>query len=281
MAAVTACRAQGQLDSAVLSQRANRLAESRSQPDSGPARPLARWLLPASLAEVSGLALDSTGRLFAHGDESGRIFEIDYQVGVLVKTFDLGRRTRMVDFEGLAVAGDRFFLLESNGRIYEFKEGEPGRTVPFTLHDTRLGHECEFEGIAFDSRSNSLLLACKTVGQRSLKDHVVIYRWPLDSAGTAPSRLAVPLAQAAGSNGWRELNPSDIAVDPATGHYLVIAAQQQALLEITPAGRVVASGPLPERLEFAEGLAATADSLLIIATEATRGPAAVSVYRRN
>ena len=288
LAAGGACRAQtSQLDHDVLAQRAARLAENRTRPDSGPGHPVARWLLPPALAEVSGLALDSAGRLFATPMSRGRIFEINYRVGVLVKGFDLGRRTRMVDFEGMTIAGDRFFLLESNGRIYEFQEGQPGQTVPFTLHDTRLGRECEFEGIAFDARSNALLLACKNVGTNSLKDHVVIYRWPLDGARDSaqardptPARIAIPLAQAVGSNEWRELKPSDLTVDPLSGNYLIIAAQQQALLAVTPEGRVVSSGPLPEPLEFAEGLAATSDSLLIIATEATRGSAAISVYRR-
>ena len=285
--AAGACRGQsGHLDHTVLSQRAARLAENRSRADSSDGQPLARWLLPPALAEISGLVLDSAGRLFGHTDEAGMVYEIDYKVGVLAKTFNLGRHASGLDFEAITVAGDRFFLLESNGRIYEFKEGRQGQTVPFVLHDTRLAGECEFEGIAFEARSNTLLLACKNVGTNSLKGNVVIYRWPLDDArdtsragDAAPSRLIIPMAQAVGSNGWRELTPSDITVDPGSGNYLIVAAQQKALVEITPSGRVVSSRPLPEPLDFAEGLAATNDSLLIVAAEATRGPATISVYR--
>ena len=292
VAATGACRGRTEVNHEVLSQRASRLAENRSRADSGDG-PLARWLLPPALREVSGLALDSAGRLFAHNDEGGHVYEVDYRVGVLTKTFNLGPRARGVDFEGMTVAGKRFFLLESGGRIYEFREGRSGQTVPFALHETGLGRECEFEGIAFDARDSSLVLACKNVRTRGMKDQVVLYRWPLaaspdsaparDSArtGGTSERIAIPLREAVGSNGWRELSPSDIAVDPASGNYLIIASQQQALVEVTPAGRVVSSRPLPESLPFAEGLAATGDSLLIIAAEATRGPASISVYRRS
>ena len=41
--------------------------------------PLARWLLPKELKEISGLALSSDGKLFTHGDELGQIWEIDYR----------------------------------------------------------------------------------------------------------------------------------------------------------------------------------------------------------
>jgi hypothetical protein len=43
------------------------------------------------------------------------------------------------DFEGLAYAKDRFFLLESSGRLYEFREGAEGGHVDYTAHDTHLG----------------------------------------------------------------------------------------------------------------------------------------------
>ena len=178
VAATGACRGRTEVNHEVLSQRASRLAENRSRADSGDG-PLARWLLPPALREVSGLALDSAGRLFAHNDEGGHVYEVDYRVGVLTKTFNLGPRARGVDFEGMTVAGKRFFLLESGGRIYEFREGRSGQTVPFALHETGLGRECEFEGIAFDARDSSLVLACKNVRTRGMKDQVVLYRWPL------------------------------------------------------------------------------------------------------
>ena len=84
-----------------------------------------RWRLPDRLNEISGLAaLD--GRLFAHGDEHGIIYEIDHGGGRFVKAFALGEATVRDDFEGIAIVGDRFYLVASSGRLYESFEGADG-----------------------------------------------------------------------------------------------------------------------------------------------------------
>ena len=85
------------------------------------------------------------------------------------------------------------------------------------MHDTGLGNECEFEGVAFDPNLDALLLACKNVHTKGpLRDSLVIYRWTLPSgSGAGPSRLTVPARPVIGANGWKGLHPSDITIDPA------------------------------------------------------------------
>ena len=268
----------------VLAQRASRLAQALQQPvaDSAKDEPLARWLLPATLAEVSGLALDRAERLFAHDDERGHVFEIDYRRGLLVKEFLVGPRGLLADFEGLTIVGDVFYLFTSDGRIFTFREGGAGDRVAYTVHDTRLGRECEFEGITYDAAIHALVMACKHVATRSLRNHVVIYRWKLGRGhGDRLSRIAIPEAQVIGANDWKKFEPSDITVDPATGNYLLISARQRGLAEITPKGAVVRAGPLPEERKNAEGVAITRDSLLLISAEAAAGSASLSLYRRH
>jgi uncharacterized protein YjiK len=264
-----------------VAKREARLAATLATPDSGAARgtAIARWVLPQDLAEISGLALTADGQLFAHGDEAGRIAEIDYRGGVVVKRFRVGPPVQG-DFEGITAVNDALFLLTSNGKLYEFREGGNGQRVPYAVHDTRLGHECEFEGLAFDPAINSLLLACKNVGRKSLRDFLVIYRWKLrGGSGPRLSRLAVPLARVIGSNGWKDLHPSDLTVDPSNGNYVLIAAREKALVVITPAGVLIASRPLPKGLEQPEGVAITKDSILIVGDEAAHRPASINLYR--
>ena len=284
----TGCRSgQGQAaapaDSVELERREAHLARALAQPDSGatPGAVLARWVLGGDLSEISGLALTADGRLLTHGDEQGQISEIDYRRGMVVKRFTIGAQLVPGDFEGITVANGIVFLLASNGKLYEFPEGANGAHVEYRVHDTRLRHECEFEGVAFDPTLNALLLACKNVRTKgALRDSLVIYRWGLPSgSGSRPSRLTVPLAQVIGSNGWNGLHPSDITIDPASGNYVLVAAEEKALIEITPAGAVVFARPLPAPLEHTEGVAITSDSILILSDEAGRRPAAISLYR--
>jgi uncharacterized protein YjiK len=268
-------------DSVQLSERAAKLAQRLADSASGAERalPVAKWWLPSSLDEISGLALTTDGRLLAHGDEFGRISVIDPRRGVILKEFWIGARA---DFEGITMAHGLVYMVDSDGQIYAFREGASGARVPYQLLDTKLGRECEFEGVAFDPAREALLLPCKNVEKKNLRNNVVIYVWKLHEHD--PPRLsiiAIPLAKIIGDNPWKSLRPTDIAVDPNSGNYLIVAAPERALVELTPNGAVVRAMPLPERDQHAqaEGVAITNDGLLIISDEASSRPASITLYR--
>ncbi len=262
--------------------RASRLETALASPDSSDTRgaAIARWILPETLREISGLALTADGRLLTVGDERGKVFEVDYRRGVMVKTFTLGHPAVHGDFEAITVVGDTVFLLASDGVLYEFPEGADGEAVPYTIHDTGLARQCEFEGMAFDPTIHSLLLACKKVHDKALQQSLLIYRWRLQP-GRDPtlSQLAVPLKLVIGTNGWDGLHPSDITIDPFTGNYVMIASREKALIAITPAGDVVFARPLQGVHDQGEGVAITKDSILIVSDERVTGPAVITLYR--
>lgn len=271
-------------DSALLNQRQARLDRALANPDSVAAdKPIALWKLPDQLKEISGLALTADGRLLTHGDERGKVFEVDYRRGVVVKEFTLGSPAVHGDFESIAVVADTVMLFTSDGKLYRFPEGSSGAVVPYTVRDTGLSDECEFEGMAFDSSSKSLLLACKKTHNKALKDSVVIFRLPLepgkDGKDQKPSHLSVPLTKVVGSNGWDGFHPSDLTINPFNGDYVLVASREKALLEITPTGNVVFARPLPQGHDQAEGVAITKDHILIISDEAKGGPALITLYR--
>lgn len=241
--------------------------------------PIARWLLPADLAEISGLAITPDGRLFTHNDETARITEIDYRKGTITKHFFAGEKNLHADFEGLTYANDRFYMLASNGTIYEFPEGAPNERVDCTVHDTHLGKECEFEGIAYDKSANAFVLACKNVGKKNDKDALVLYRYQLGADGGSVSEIDVPEAELIGHNDWKQLRPTDITVDPTTGNYVLVSAQEKALFAVTPDGTPVLSRHLPAQHPQTEGVAITSDNILIISDESTNSAATITLYR--
>jgi len=239
------------------------------------AAPLARWVLPPQLLEISGLALTANGHLLAHNDEHPIISVIDPRRGVVVKQFSFGERGLRGDFEGIAVAGGEIFVLVSNGKIYRLREGEDGAKVPHTIIDTKLGKECEFEGIAVDA-AGGIILSCKNVGKGGPKDQMLIYRF--DPKTAQATLLAIPYADAIGSNGWKKLNPSDLTIEPSTKNYVLIAAQEKALIEVTPDGRVVRTGPLPDSPRQPEGVA-IGNGIIYVSDEGSTQPATISLYR--
>lgn len=284
-AIASACQRRGEISEAEASELASREKRLAARVaalavDTSGGAVLARWVLPAELKEISGLAVTANGSLLAHNDEQGRVFVIDPRRGVVIKQFMVGKGDLRGDFEAIAVSGADIFLLLSNGTIYRFREGADGEGVPYAIVDTKLGRECEFEGIAIEAAGEVVVLPCKNVAKKSLRDQLVIYRWDLGGlASQRASMLTVPLARLIGPNGWKSLHPSDVAIDPVTKNYVLIASQEKALIEITPGGEVVRAGPLPEPSEQAEGVAITSDGILAISDEGNRQRATITLYR--
>jgi uncharacterized protein YjiK len=204
----------------------------------------------------------------------------------MIKNFGLGQTPVRGDFEAIASVGDSLYLLSSKGVLYEFKEGEHGSEVAYVSRDTGLNEACEFEGLAFDARLNSLLLLCKNVLTKSaLKDSLVIYRLPHAAGDSVPgdsslARITVPLEPIIGPNDWKSFHPSDITVDPANGNYVIVAADERGLVEITPTGQLVSARALGHALAHVEGVAITPDHILIMSTEGDeKVKAAITLFR--
>ncbi len=259
-----------------LQDLSRRLAEADSFPTK--VKPVAKWVMPTELRELSGVALTANGQLLVHGDEQALIYVIDPRTGIISDRFHVGRGLRG-DFEAITTAGDYIWLLQSNGKLYRFKQGKDGARVPYELHDTKLGKECEFEGVAYQADSAWLVMPCKRQPKEK-EDELLIYRFRLQGPDAGKlSEMEVPLEQVIGVNKWKEFRTSDIAIDPNTGNYVLIAAQQKGLVVMTPDGVVIHSGPLHGRHLQAEGVAITRDNILIVSDEATEEPAVIQLYR--
>lgn len=234
------------------------------------AAPVDRVTLPHDLDEISGLAATESGRLLAHDDERGLVYEIDPVAGDIVKTFQLGAGDIRADFEGIAMEGTTVWLITSGGYLYQTSNGPAGASVPYRAVDTGLGARCEIEGLAYEPSGRVLLMACKTPLVRSLEDQVTVWRWSVEAGRlAADSMIAVPLRAL---SRLREFHPSGIDRDPVSGHYLLVAANEREIVEITPAGAVVTSASLRRRDHpQAEGIAVLPSGGLLISDERHRG----------
>lgn len=240
------------------------------------------WELPKELGEVSGLATTPDGRVFAHGDERALILQLDVPGQRVVKTFAMGRNGVPGDFEGIAVVSGRFWLVTSDGMLYESAEGENGGWVPFRIYDTGVGAQCEVEGLAYDPTSAALMIACKEPRVPALRGQIVVFRWSIARRALLPrGTLRLRSNTLARSAGVSNFHPSGIERDSATGHWLLVAARQRAIVEITPAGELVGGVALVRRRHRQpEGIAIGSGRTLLIADEGGGRRGMLTVYRR-
>ncbi|MDE2846556.1 MAG: SdiA-regulated domain-containing protein [Gemmatimonadota bacterium] len=241
-----------------------------------------QFRLPRRMREISGLAMLAGNRLLAHDDERGTVVEIDYRDGSIVKDFELGGpRGRVADdFEGIAAAEGRLYLVTSAGRLYEFVEGDDGAAVPYNRFETGVGRVHEIEGLAYDPDRRELLLVSKNPRNPRQGDQIVIYRWSLDTKRLVENgRIHIEADAFARPIDRETFQPSGIERHPASGHYFVVAARQRAVAEITPRGSVLAVIRLKaSRHRQAEGITFAADNSLVIADEGAGKRATLSFY---
>ena len=256
---------------------ARRLAVAEANP-SKPV-PVAEWIMPPELREISGLALTARGTVLTHDDNVGRVYEIDPRTGILLKGFSLAGGVRG-DFEAITIAGTDIYLMRSNGKIYKFKDGADASQVAYSVYDTGLGKECEFESMAFEADSSRLVMVCKKFLDKRAPKEVLIFHVPLPFGDrSAISAVHVAIKDVIGSNKWKNFHPSDVNIDPFTKNYVIVASHEKGLIEVTPDGEVVRSEPLPGDHRQPEGVAITPDSLLLVSDEANVKPPAITLYR--
>lgn len=237
-----------------------------------------RFDLPGRLDEISGLAFTPDGRLFAHDDERGRVYQIDPMTGEVGKRFDLGEEVVRGDFEGIAIVGERFFLISSTGFLYEFREAGDRESTGYRVTDTRVGASCEVEGLDYDPLDEVLLIACKV----STPDRgvIVVYRLPLDPARDRSPPLEIPRAQLPAHALDAGFDPSAVTVDP-TGTLLLLSGGHNALIEVDRSGRILAGVELSKkRHPQPEGLAFGPDGTLYISDEKNGKDARLTAYAR-
>lgn len=240
-----------------------------------------QWRLPGRLREISGLAVTPDGRVLAVTDEVAVVYELDPDAGRLVKAYSLGDPPESGDFEGIAWADGRVWLVTSKGHLYAAPEGADGEQLHYEVYRTGLDDHCEIEGLEASTTGDALLLACKRMLKHSKGEPLALYRWSLaerelDERG----RIDLPEEALAGAAGADDFNPSGLA-DAGDGRLLLVAARQATIAEVGVDGTLRSAQGLPggqRRHRQAEGIAMLPDGRLLIADEGGNGSAILSVY---
>jgi uncharacterized protein YjiK len=217
-----------------------------------------------------------------HDDERAVIYELDVETGNVVERIRLGEIAVRDDFEGLAIGrDDTFFLVTSAGLIHAFMQTGDAGPVSFDVYDAGLGGAAEIEGAAWDPVGERVVLACKVSHSSALQGALVVYAWSPDAPDQhARPWLTVPAYALAEAVGARAFHPSGIEVDARTGQLVIVASTENAIVELDPAGRLLAARVLGPTHRQPEGVTILPDGSLVIADEGHGGAACLTSYAR-
>ena len=242
--------------------------------------------LKNELKEISGLSVLDEEHLVAIQDEKGKIYSIRMADGKITED---KRFAKDGDFEGIEIVGDKIYVLQSDGDIFEVTDW-PTKDTDSKKYETALSTKQDTEGLAYDAANNRLLIACKENPGAGLKNSRAIYAFDLakreleekpvmvidlkaledavpdNPLNKAIRKLAAPLRDLSG------FKPAAIAIHPITNQIFVISSVRKLLLAYNPSGTLENMWVLSEDdFRQPEGLAFLPNGDLIISNEGGNG----------
>ncbi|MCB0278014.1 MAG: SdiA-regulated domain-containing protein [Calditrichaeota bacterium] len=241
-------------------------------------KPRIHFKLTEELNEISGLAVDKNDRVFVHNDELGIVYQLDPESAAIIKSFRIGRDLINADFEGIAIIDSLFYMVSSDGIIYEFPEGEDNTFVKFNTYRTDLKTDFNIEGLCYDPKRNSLLLAAKGTSKK-FKDNRVIWEFSLaKKMRLEEPRFLLNVNQITAINsGDKQFGPSGIEINPLTGNLFIIAYRGLLILSLNESGDILTVDKLANHKQ-PEGISFLSNGDCLIADERNERSARLSIY---
>ncbi len=239
-----------------------------------------------NLREISGLSFYKKNLLFAVQDEKGEIFVIDYKKGKIINNIKFGKKG---DFEAIEKVGDLIYVLRSDGKIFEVKNFD-NENIEFTKYHTILNKKNNSEGMSYDKKSNSLLIACKD--QPNLEDSKIlkncrsVYSFSIDKKQIIKDNFFTisidELKNILDIKRNFSFKISGIAQNPITKNYYVIGTVGKLMIILNENYEIIELIKLNPRIfKKPEGICFSKKGKLFIANEGKKGKGNILVFDKK
>lgn len=258
------------------------------------AKPSAIFVLNKKLEEISSLAYDAENHTFiTNNDEDGIIFTLDPD------SFKIRSKEKFAkkgDYEAIEKIGEEIIVCKSSGKLYFYNK----LSQETTTYNTELSTENDVEGLCYDKKSHSLLLACKAKPLDKAKDTKCVYRFDLKRKklvskpfltiyhSDLKSLVKSTFANLSKSelkelkNRAAEFSPSSIAINPKTKDYFITSARGSSLLILTKKKAIKEIIFLNKKhMPQPEGLCFDKDNNLYISTEGQGSAGKIFKFNSN
>lgn len=242
-------------------------------------------LVNEELKEISGLSpTDSAGIYLAIADEKGDIFFVDGTSGAVIRKVHFRDKG---DFEGVEMVGKCLYAVKSSGKVYEIGRWKKENPRVFEF-DTPLKKEDDVEGLGYDLKRQSLLLACK--GNPDSSYLRKIYAFDLDKKRLEgqPVYTIDPLeVQALVPNEAEDkphyFSPSGVAIQPVTGDVYVLSTAKKCLVVLDyNSGKIKYAVRLDKRvLPQPEGISFDKRGNMVLSSEGKKGEGLMYIFNYN
>ncbi len=234
--------------------------------------------LPQKLLEASGLAFYN-GTLFSHNDEQGIIFSINADNGNIISEYQLNSKIITKDFEGIAAGGNNIYLTTSGGEIFIWNMNDD--LSLYRSLETGLSKENNIEGLCFDNKTNSLLIACKDSPGVGYENFRAIYSFDLQTEKLNPQpKFLLSIEDIKTKLNIDDFSPSGLEMSSG-GNMFIISSRDKAIIEINNAGAILNYALLPDYHDQPEGITFSDSGELIICDEGKYGAPMLTIYPPN
>jgi uncharacterized protein YjiK len=233
--------------------------------------------LKDQLREISDLSYSpSTNSVYAICDNSGDLFEISVNNPDKVQKWKFHKSK---DFEAVAIVRDRFYVLNSDGDIYEtwFKNGEKMKEEKYPFP---YGKGNEFEILYYDSRKDKLIIICKDCvddGKKQLSTYSFdprSHQYSRDPFTIRTEKIAAYLDKTK-----VRFKPSAAAIHPITGELYIVSSINKVLVVADRNGVVREVHHLdPNLYKQPEGITFTSGGDMLISNEYHKEGQATLLY---
>ncbi|MBT8379037.1 MAG: SdiA-regulated domain-containing protein [Ignavibacteria bacterium] len=239
--------------------------------------------LPKALQEVSGLAFKDDKYLLTHNDEKGIVFKMDVRSGEVVSEFSIGEKEIERDFEGIAVVKDSIFLVTSKGTIFKFSTPGKYDNVDYVKINTPLSSKDDVEGLCYDEKINSLLLACKSQSSEEDAKYKAVYEFSLTEMNLIEKpRYLISLKELKKKFDIKDFSPSGIEINPINRNIFLISANPEVIVELNSEGEVLNAKVIDDKNhKQPEGIAFLKDGTMILADESNGKKAKLTFIHFN
>lgn len=240
---------------------------------------LAKWFMPETLKEISGICWIDEKRIACVQDEIGVIYIynlLNAKVENQIQFAGTG------DYESITQANGVYYVLRSDGIIFEIKTNNQKNPM-VKQFENPLDKNLDFEGIFYDKNTNRLLISFKQSDPRTSTKTKGIYAFDLISKMVGKqaifeidltNELINKQKDKSDENEkdlYKNFQPSDIAINPVTSDIYVTDGVNSSILIMDKKGKIKSSFKL-DKDDFPqpEGITFSSKGELFISSEGVK-----------